>query len=322
MKLVTVLTGVSVALNALLGAALLRPPVARDSGAVAGATPTAAPAPKTAAASRPAATAEANVATESWADLTRGELPDILARLRAEGVPPRLVRTIMGALVAERFADKHRELVAAMAAKPWWEGQAFDPYADPKVTAMRRALAIEERNALYRLLGPEEPASDYDRLWRERRYGAMSSDKIEKFRSINQDYSDLMAEAREQARDIILPEDRARLAFLEEEKRKDIDKLLSADEQFEFELRSSPTTRRLRDQLAAFDPTEEEFRAIFKIHAAIDARFGGGRVQNLTQEERRQRRDAVAAADAQIKDVLSPERFVAYQRAVARPGAK
>lgn len=325
MKAFTVCLLGSLVLNAMLGVAITRQMPARNSAGTAASASSAATEPASPSSTGIDTDATSSLAksasgggsafAENWAELTSGELPDVVARLRAAGVSPRLVRKIVAALVSERFADQHRALLDAMAARPWWEGQQYEAYADPAVTAQRRKLNLATRDLVYRLLGPEEPVSDYDRDWRERRYGSMSSDKLEKFRTINLDYADLMAEVREQGRDIILPEDREKLAFLEEEKRKDIEKLLSPEEHFNFELRSSPTARRLREQLDSFDPTEEEFRAIFRIHAAIDAKFAGGRVANLSQAERRQRRDAVAAADAQIKDVLTPARYEAYQRA-------
>ena len=213
--------------NAALVFALLQRPAVRSyffpSSSPAPSAPSAPP-PATPPAHEPDRTDSA-----SWAELTKGDLPALVARLRADGVPPRMVRLIVSALVARRFADRHQAIVDAMTAQPWWQGQAYEAYSDPKITALRRQLVRDERNALYALLGPDAPASDYDRAWAQRKYGNLTPDHIEKFRQINGDYEDLMAEVRERARNILLPEDREALAFLEQEKRNDTAKLLTPD---------------------------------------------------------------------------------------------
>lgn len=309
----TLLLAATLAANIALAFALAQRPAVR---AYFSSSPSSAPAATAAHAARTASPATSDALpdlSESWAQLTSGDLPDVVARLRAGGVPPNLIRLIVGALVAERFADRHKALFDAVTAKPWWQGQAYEAYSDPKITAMRRQLAREERDLVTQLLGSEIPTTDYDRAWAQQRYGNLPPEKIESLRRINGDYDDLMAEIRDRAKGIILPEDREKLAYLEQEKRADVAKLLSADELLEVDLHSGPTAKRLRDQLVAFDPTEEEYRAIFQIQHAVDAQFADGRTANLTQEQRRQRRDLAAATGDQIKAVLSPERYAEYQ---------
>jgi hypothetical protein len=252
-------------------------------------------------------------ALSSWDQLQTAQLSDVVARLRADGVSPRMLRVIVGALVRQQFAGRHQAVVDALSAKPWWQGQPYEAYNDPIIKSMRRQLSHEEYNVIYQLLGPVVPETDYDRAFAEQRYGSLSPDKTEKLRRINTDYNDLATDLRNEARNVILPEDSDRLAYLEQERLNDINQLLSPEELFEFNLHSGPTAKRVRNQLEAFDPSEEEYRAIFKIQQAVDAPFGNGRVQDLTQDERRQKRDLSIAAAAQIQTVLSPERFADYE---------
>jgi hypothetical protein len=224
------------------------------------------------------------------------------------------LRAIVEALVAERFAGRHRAIVDAMTAKPWWQGQPYESIAsDPKIAAMNRQLSRDERALLYQLIGPEPPASDYDRAWAQRKYGNLTPDRMEQVSRINRDYTDLMAEVRAQTGGIILPEDRQKLAYLEQQRHADLAQTLTPDELFEYTLRSSATANRLRDQLVAFDPSADEFRAIFQIRQAVEAQFGDGHIQNLTLDERRQRSDALNSIGDQIQAVLTPERFADYQ---------
>lgn len=304
------LLAVTLAANVALAIALAQRPAVR---AYFSSPPSPAPTAAAAHAAPSASSAASDSLSESWAQITSGDLPDVVARLRAGGIPPNLIRLIVSSLVAERFADRHKALFDAVTAKPWWQGQAYEAYSDPKITAMRRQLGREERDLVTQLLGSEIPTTDYDRAWAQQRYGNMPPEKIDALRRINGDYDDLLAEVRDRAKGIILPEDREKLAFLEQEKRADIAKLLSPEELLDFEMHSGPTAKRLRDQLVAFDPTEEEYRALFQIQHAVDAQFADGRTANLTQEQRRQRRDLAAATGEQIKAVLSPERFAEYQ---------
>ncbi len=261
----------------------------------------------------PASPTVASVPSGTFAELATGDINATVARLRADGVSPRMLRAIVSGLIAQRFADRHQALVDAILAKPWWQGESYEAYQDPKITAMRRQLARDEHNALYELLGPEEPETEFDRAWSERRYGGISAAKQESIRQINGDYDDLMAEVRERAHGIILPEDRAKLAYLEQQKRADVAKLLSPDELATLDLHSSPTANNLRKTLNDFDPTEDEFRALFKIQQGIDTQFGEGKNQNLSQDDRRQKRDLTLASVEQARAVLTPDRFAQYQ---------
>ena len=310
-----ILIAVSLAANVALALTLSQRPVIRSYFSPAKPiTADSAAAARTALAVPPAAGDAGRADSLSWARLSTGDLSAVVARLRAGGMPPRYLRVIMEALVAEHFADRHKAIVDAMTAKPWWQGLPFESIAsDPRIAAMGRQLSRDERALLYQLIGPEPPASDYDRAWAQRKYGNLSPDKIEQVSRINRDYTDLMAEVRAQAGGIILPEDRQKLAYVEQQRHADLAQALTPDELFEYTLRSSATANRLRDQLVAFDPSADEFRAIFQIRQAVEAQFGDGHIQNLTLDERRQRSDALNSLGDQIQAVLTPERFADYQ---------
>ena len=310
-----ILIAVSLAANVALALTLAQRPVIRSYFSPAKPiTADSAAAARTALAVPPAAGDAGRADSLSWARLSTGDSSAVVARLRAGGMPPRYLRVIMEALVAEHFADRHKAIVDAMTAKPWWQGLPFESIAsDPRIAAMGRQLSRDERALLYQLIGPEPPASDYDRAWAQRKYGNLSPDKIEQVSRINRDYTDLMAEVRAQAGGIILPEDRQKLAYVEQQRHADLAQALTPDELFEYTLRSSATANRLRDQLVAFDPSADEFRAIFQIRQAVEAQFGDGHIQNLTLDERRQRSDALNSLGDQIQAVLTPERFADYQ---------
>ncbi|HWA08719.1 MAG TPA: hypothetical protein VG838_04545 [Opitutaceae bacterium] len=312
MKITPLLIAGSLVANAALAFALVQRSSAHGGVSIAGTAVSADSAvPKQAAAAQKK---DAAIPTP-WPQLTAGDLPDVVTRLRAEGFPPKLVRAIVGALVAEHFADRSKAIADAIAAQPWWRANpaAGTSLAEQKITAMRRRLNSDERDMVYQLLGPDTDLSEYERTAAQQRYGNLDPDRIERLNRLNSDYTDLMSDARLEAKNIILPEDREKLGFLEQQKQADLAKLLSPEELFEYNLRSSSIATRLHTQLAAFDPSEDEYRAIFKVQQDFDAQYADGRMAFLTVDERRDRRDALSSVTDQLKDVLSPERFADYQ---------
>lgn len=260
----------------------------------------------------PVAAADA-VDPSTWRDLTTGELSETAARLRAAGYPLSLQRAILSALITERFAERHKALAGLISGFSWWRGNLFNSASGANVVAARQALYREEKEALEQLMGPDVGVSDYSRAQRARQLGALPAGKTSELGRIVTDYDELIAQVRNGAQGILLPEDREKIAYLEKEKRADITKLLTPDELFEYDLRSSSTASQLRYQLAAFDASEAEYRAIFKVQQAFEAPYGPPEL--MTPEQRRQRYSTQTLADLtnQIKAVLPADRFADYE---------
>ncbi len=264
-----------------------------------------------AAAKREALLAAGKIDPELWNDIAHGDLRDVAARLKAEGFPPSLQRAIVAALIADRFVARHKELGQLIATQPWWYQLNGSPVGS-KIIQMRQQIAREEKDALEQILGPDPGATDYRRAQRLRQYGDLPPEKQTELERITSDYNELMQEVRMASQNILLPEDREKLAYLDKEKRADIVKLLSPEELFEYDLRSSPSASTLRYQLSAFNPTEDEYRALMKLQLAFDAQYPSG--ETMTMDQRRQRSEAQPKLTEQARDVLSPERFAEYQQ--------
>jgi hypothetical protein len=277
---------------------------------------TAQPAPQPDAAATAAARSSALVAAgkidpQLWTNVSGGEPREVAARLQAEGFPPSLQRAILAALIAEKFAARHKELAQLVSTQPWWYQLNGSPIGS-KIIALRQQINREEKDALEQLLGADAGVTDYQRARRPRQYGDLPAGKMNEIERLNADYAELMQEVRNASQNILLPEDRAKLAFLEKEKRADLLKLLTPDELFEYDLRSSQSANVLRSQLTAFNPTEEEYRALFKLQSAFDAQYPSPEL--LTPEQRRERSEAQQKLTDQARSVLSPERFAEYQQ--------
>jgi hypothetical protein len=113
--------------------------------------------------------------------------------------------------------------------------------------------------------------------------------------------------------------DRDKMTALEKDQRDAVARLLSPAELLEYDLRASNTANSLREELAAFQPTEAEFRSIYDLRAAFDQRFNTFTADmgsiGMSQEQQRQRSDAQKILTEQIKALLGPARMAEYERA-------
>jgi hypothetical protein len=84
-----------------------------------------------------------------------------------------------------------------------------------------------------------------------------------------------------------------------------------------YKLRSSETARNLRDELRAFEPTEEEFKAIFRLREAtgnprdgVSSASAGG---PMTAELAKQMREKQLQAEAALTEALGADRSKEYK---------
>jgi hypothetical protein len=113
---------------------------------------------------------------------------------------------------------------------------------------------------------------------------------------------------------MMLPEDNEKLALLEKEKNADMSKLLTPQELEEYNLRSSTSASMLRSNLTTFNPTEAEFRALYKLQSALDDQYPQP-MGMTTAEQRAPREAAEKQLQPQIQALLGPDRYADYQLA-------
>jgi hypothetical protein len=266
---------------------------------------------------RPAAVADGRIDPETWTELAGiGDPADYVARLRALGYPPSIVRALVRARLTEQYADRLKAISDAIADQPYWRGAAYN--IDPKITAAQRAIYREINAAMRQLVGPDFlNASDADRLSLRRRFGDLAPEKIDALQQITSDYNEMISEIRLAARgtgftSVMLPDDREKLAYLEREMRSDLAKQLTPEEMDAYDLRNGRTGSALRASLAMFEPTEQEFLAIYRLQKSVDDRLPP--TELLTPEQRRERSEAIKALTTQIAATLGPERFAEYEK--------
>jgi hypothetical protein len=266
----------------------------------------------TASAASASSAAQTKQLAQSWSELQSGDLKTLPERLRAAGFSPSMIRAIVAAQVSEQFSARRKELLGNQAEQPFWKNQRSG-MMDPKIMTAMRDLGKEQMALMKSLLGENAPGNDEVNAWQRRQFGNLTPEKLTQLQSINTDYSELQQEIYAKANGVFLPEDREKLAYLEKEKLADIAKTLTPQEFEEFQLRSSNTANQLRGQLGSFNTTEAEFRALYKVAAAIDEKYGTAGPFGPRNPGDYQNRQADMLAQA--KAVLTPERFADYKLA-------
>lgn len=246
----------------------------------------------------------------AWSHLIDGNDTAFVARLRAEGFPREIVRLLVTHRVKLRYAERIKALYAS-AAFPYWrsEPNSYTPLT-PEARAARRQIDREIQNELNQLLGPENAQPEYVDHNLARNYGSLPSAKITQLRALNTDYNELSAQIRDSARGVMLTEDYVKLNYLEREKLKDLQQLLTPEELQQYELRSSATAIALREQLAGFEPSETEYQLLYKIQKEFDDQYG---LRYLTEKQQQLRRSATPELTAKVQAALGAERFADYQ---------
>lgn len=275
MKSLPILLVLSLLGNAALLYAVMRPPaparLAVEKAPTASASdhrPVAVPAPTT------AVTAAPGIAPQSlWSRVNSDDIDELAARLKAAGFNAREVLAIVGPRVSEKFSPFGPGIT-----RPYWQLDRPD-FSDPKVQETFRRNAQEGQRMVDKFWNsPELLATDLDAQEVARmRFGALPLEKLQALQQIESDYQQLSLKASlERASrpgETSTGDPAAALRLIDQEKLADIAKLLTPDEFAAYETRSSPIAQTLRYQLRTFQPTEQEYLAIFALRKSYEAQL-------------------------------------------------
>ena len=218
----------------------------------------------------PAAVESAQPGAE-FLQLTPGQLRD---RLRALDLPAHVVELLVKQRIDAKVEARTRELIAAAlkTAPPWkLAGLTSNRLSilSPAERKEIRDLEAEARDATLRLLGADyvDPSGRI-----AAKYGFVSPAKSVQLEALEADYDNLAEQWKDETRNLRTPADKDREKFIKTEKDRDLAALLTPAELADYELRASPTAKNTAFQarLAAFQPTEAEYRAIFPLQKAAE----------------------------------------------------
>ena len=259
------------------------------------------------------ATSTADLPVTTWSTLRSSDLATLVARLRAAGFPPDVIRRVVSDQLGQEFAKRYAGLLKQLFDRPFWKDSNGGSF-DPKIMTAIRAASKEYTDTLKSLVGEDPNADNLASAYQKRRFGDLPKAKIEQLQAIEADYSELVMQVQHDARGLLLPEDNAKLALLEKEKLTDFAKVLTPQELEDYNLRSSNTASQMRSTLATFNPTEAEFRALFKFQSALDEQYPRP-MGSYTSEQMAPRQAAEKQLQPQIEALLGPDRYADYQLA-------
>jgi len=297
-KIVPLVFGLSLVLNVALAVFLVRGSSFSGAESLRSASATSA---------QSAASTSLKIDSGIWTAVQTSDLPAMVARLRAAGFPPDVIRAILGTELGEQFIARRQELDPEETTRPFWKTRP----ANPKITAEILRLSREHAKIVRDLLGEgaEDPMS---RAYQNRRLEGLPSDKVGGVKRILRDYDEMRSDI--YSGGMIGTADREKLAAIDKAQREDMAQLLTPGELLEYGVRSGPVADQLRSQLTAFNPTEAEFRAIYQRQQSFNEQFGNF-YGPLSAEQQRQRNEAQKQLTEQIKAALGPERGSDYVRA-------
>jgi len=215
-----------------------------------------------------------------WSQLESAEYKEYIARLRAFGVPEKVIRDIIIADVTKLYRPRFAALRPPKKPKNpnFWETRNMGYYPDRDLTKEQReqirALQKEQTELIKTLLGADvyeamaQESGHQD--WTERMYGPLSKETRDKISEMQQRFQEAQSEIYAKADGYIDQDTQAELAAERKKLRAELATVLTPEQLEEYELRSSETAQQMRWELSWFEPTEKEFRAIHAYKQAAD----------------------------------------------------
>ncbi len=270
-----------------------------------------------------------NGADFSWSQFTLADYARYIKQLRAFGTPEPRVREIVCGAIDSVYRPRRAALMPPPKkadTEKFWARRNFYGYQNQQTKEQRtqmRALRKEETELVKSLFGAdvyEQMAKDSLNNtgvdWTERQYGFLPKELREKVQEIEQD----MGEDRQE---IYALNDGDYQGQQEDERKLEkkyhdlLAKVLTPEQLTEWDLRHSQTANQLKNDLSAFDPNEDEFRALFKYKQAVDVlnppRDPDADPVQPTAEERKAMAEKQKALDAELAQAVGTNRVAEYK---------
>jgi len=258
----------------------------------------------------------------SWSSLESTNYYAYMANLRNFGCPEETIKDIILTDIAKVYARKRSDIKRRGQPYKYWSPVDLNNAMDPKLQRQLTELDREQRNLVRNLLGVDmqvELAKYWEDDFDPAVYDFLPAEKREQVLSLKTKYEELENEIYMRAQGIMLDQDEQALRQLEQQRQVELASLLSPQELEEYELRNSHVAENLRNQLSGFEPTEEEFRRLFRLQKDFEAQINGAlpNAPDEVQDEIRARaqEEGQRALQEEMLKVLGKERFAQWQQA-------
>ena len=267
----------------------------------------------------------------SWLQFTLGDYAQYIKDLRAFGTPEPQVREIVFGAIEATYRPRRAALMPPPKKRDdtkFWVRRNYYSNQSPLTKEQKqqmRALRKEEADLVKSLFGPdiyEQLAKDGGGMgadWMEKQYGFLPKELREKVMEIEQDMNDENSDVYARAQDDNdWQSQQADLRKVEKKYHDELAKILTPEQLFEWDLRHSQTANQIKNnELSVFDPSEAEFRAVFKYQQAMEEinppRDPDSDPPKLTPEEQQAAADKRKADEAELTAALGTNRMAEYQ---------
>lgn len=250
----------------------------------------------------------------TWELVESADYREYIANLRSIGCPEETIRDIIIADVNKLYDKKKKEVRGEPKKFEYWKsGNPFMAAMDTGLMNKLKALD-EEKNAVLRALGIKPDAKTeltqamvVNPL--EMMMDFLPDDKKARVVKIMSDMQTKMMEASKDGADT------EAMGKAMQDMETALKGVLTPQEYLDYQLRFSMTANMLRNQVAGFDPNEEEFMRVFKLREAFDSEYSPMTRGNESDDQRKSREAAEKKLKEDIKASLGSERYADYERA-------
>ncbi len=254
-----------------------------------------------------------------WQAVESDDYREYIANLRAIGCPEQTIKDIIVADVNKLFEERRKEERKDLPKFQFWKtGNPVAMFMNKDRMQANMESDKKKRELLKLLLGedvelkPNLTAGVNQEEMLGRMLGFLDDDKQAKVMETYMSFQLEMAEAfGSGAPD---KEDREKMLKKQKEMEQKLASLMNPEEYELYQLTMSQTGMMMRMQLDGLDPTEREFRDIFKLQKAFDDEFGGViGMAGMGPDEMKNRQEAEKLLKQDIKKLLGDERYSDYE---------
>jgi len=256
----------------------------------------------------------------NWSQLESTDYRRYIANLRAVGCPESTIKDIILTDVMRLYAQRRGKYYQNGREFKYWETNEKRKLKRPQLQERERQLAAIDKElpaVLRELLGINYERevnkffvdSDED----NRRLVFLSDDKRARVLALREEFEGRRERALYGKQGGALSTGEIdNLRQIDQEQDAALSEVLTAREKEDYQLSMSPTADRLRQQLIGFNPTEEEFRDLFRRQQAIDSAYEFEDTNDETV--RAAKADDEKAMLAEFRGQLTPEREAQLDR--------
>jgi hypothetical protein len=249
-----------------------------------------------------------------WRTIESEDYIKYIANLRAAGCPEETIRDLIIADVNKLYAAKWKALHPVEQQWKYWEPEGKRDKKEDRKSEDRRTLEKERDDLIRSLLNIDLKAElakyswDQERVGRDARLAFLSEEKQALVKEVDNKFRDEFRKLSEEgkAANLSKEEINQKATALRKQHETELAGVLNGSELLEYELRTSGLANKMRNELAWFEPNEQEFRALYqKLKAAEEQAAANGQKFSLEKD---------LALLGDMNGVIGAERWADFQK--------